>query len=142
MNSRKILFLALSTALIYSCSSSKKTAKTSDSSVAPAAPVVSEKPDNGIYEPGQEELTAIQVQFKDATLAQLKEGHVIYAQGACINCHGAKNIYKRSTASWKEIIDDMAQRAKISASQKDAVYKYVMAIKAKQSGGQQFNMTR
>lgn len=132
MNSRKIVFLALSTALIYSCSSSKKTTKTSDASVAPAAPVVSAKPDNGIYEPGQEELTAIQGQFKDATLAQLKEGHVIYAQGACINCHGAKNIYKRSATSWKEIIDDMAQRAKISASQKDAVYKYVLAIKATQ----------
>lgn len=133
MNSRKILFLALSTALIYSCSSSKKAAKTSDASVAPAVPVVSAKPDNGIYEPGQEELTAIQGQFKDATLAQLKEGHVIYAQGACINCHGAKNIYKRSTASWKGIIEDMAQKAKITASQKDAVYKYVLAIKATQT---------
>ncbi len=134
MKSGTILFLALSTALIYSCSSSKKTTKAVESSSPkPAAPVVSAKPDNGIYEPGQEELTAIQGQFNDATLAQLKEGHVIYAQGACVNCHGAKNIYKRSTASWKEIIDDMAQRAKISASQKDAVYKYVLAIKATQA---------
>lgn len=131
MKSRKIVLLALSTALIYSCSSSKKTTKPAEA--AATAPVVSAKPDNGIYEPGQEELTAIQGQFKDATLAQLKEGHVIYAQGACINCHGAKNIYKRSTASWKGIIDDMAQRAKISASQKEAVYKYVLAIKATQA---------
>ncbi len=137
MTSRKVLFLALSTtALIYSCSTSRKSSKPAET---PAAPVASAKSDNGIYEPGQEELTAIQGQFKDATLAQLKEGYAIYAQGACINCHGAKNIYKRSTNSWKEIIDDMAQRAKITAAQKDAVYKYVIAIKASQPGGQQFN---
>jgi mono/diheme cytochrome c family protein len=63
-------------------------------------------------------------------LEKLKEGHAIYTAGACINCHGAKNIYEFPEAQWKDILDDMAQRANISVDQKDAVYKYVLAIKA------------
>jgi len=82
--------------------------------------------------PGNEELTAIQVQYKDVTLEKLNEGHAIYTQGACINCHGAKNIYWFGEAQWKEIIEDMAQRSNISDVQKDAVCKYVLAIKATQ----------
>ena len=89
-------------------------------------------PANGIYAPGSEELTAIQKQFAATTPEQLKEGYVLYTVGACINCHEAKNIYKRGVEHWKNIIDNMAPMAKLSDTQKDAVYKYVLAIKATQ----------
>lgn len=125
---------------ISACSSSKKIS-TSTVSSTPASTTTTTtstnnflfaKPADGIYAPGNEELTAIQAQYKDVTLDKLKEGHAIYTEGACINCHGAKNIYQNGEAQWKEIIEDMAQRAKISDAQKDAVYKYVLAIKAAQ----------
>ncbi len=96
--------------------------------IVPRVPIVS----TGIFEPGMDELTAIQVKHKDATLDQLKEGYLLYTQGACISCHEAKNIYNREEWRWEGIIDNMAAMAKLSAMQKDAVYKYVLAIKATQ----------
>lgn len=134
MKTTKITLLFAATIIIAACSSSKKTTTSVSSSntTTPANTNVTTKPSSGIYAPGNEELAAIQTQYKDVTLAKLNEGHTIYTQGACINCHGAKNIYKRGEAQWKDIIDDMAKKAKISDEQKDAVYKYVLAIKAAQ----------
>jgi mono/diheme cytochrome c family protein len=133
MRSTKITLLAISTIIIAACSTSKKsTTSTASSSPAQAPAAASAKPLNGVFEPGNEELTAIQRQYKEVTLARLKEGHNLYTEGACIGCHGAKNIYKRGEAQWKDIIDDMAQKAQITDAQKDAVYKYVLAIKATQ----------
>ncbi len=83
----------------------------------------------GIYVPGSKELTAIQLRYKDATLEQLKEGHAIYTQGACISCHTAQNIYVIEESKWENIMEDMAQKARISDAEKDAVYKYVLAVK-------------
>jgi hypothetical protein len=128
----RIIVLITATATVIACSTSKKRTAT------PPAPVVSStteapvmtKPLNGIYEPGHEELIAIQARYKDATLEQLKQGHMIYSLGACIQCHKAMSIYQRNEAQWAIIIDDMAKRARISETQKDAVYKYVLAVKA------------
>ena len=90
------------------------------------------KANDGIYDPGEQELAAIQIQHKDASLAQLKEGYQLYSKTACVGCHEAKNIYKRPLERWKDIVDDMAMKAQITETQKDAVYKYVLAIKATQ----------
>jgi hypothetical protein len=94
---------------------------------------------NGIFVPGNEELKAIRMYYKDVTLDKLREGHLIYAKGVCIKCHGAQNIYKRTEGAWKEIIEVMSEKAKLSDLQKDAVYKYVLAIKATQKQQQQTN---
>lgn len=87
---------------------------------------------DGVYVPGENELLAIQAQYSDVTLEKLKEGHMLYTVGPCVNCHGAKNIYKRETVRWKSIVDEMAKMAKLNEAQTDAVYKYVLAIKATQ----------
>lgn len=123
--------------IISACSSSKKA--TTTPTPAPISNNTSEnnilfvkKPMSGIFVPGNEELTAIQTMYSDATLDKLKEGHSIYVGGACTGCHPAKSIYQRETTKWKGIIDDMAQRSKLTDAQKDAVYKYVLAIKATQ----------
>jgi hypothetical protein len=84
------------------------------------------------YIPGEEELTAIHQFDSSATLAELTEGYTIYNEGACINCHQAKNIYTYSATAWKPIIDDMAKMAHISESAKKSVYTYILAIKAVQ----------
>jgi len=148
MKTTKLTLILITVMVIAACNHSKKSTKSkaADSasiavapSVAPSAATTTStntylfaKSPNGIYAPGNEELTAIQLKYKDATIDQLKEGHVLYTKGACINCHGPKDIYKREEARWKDIIDNMAQKANISDAEKDAVYKYVLAIKATQ----------
>jgi hypothetical protein len=131
--------ISITVLVIAACSSSKKVTTPAPSPAPVSANTPTEnnilfikKPMSGIYVPGNEELSAIQLKYKDATLEQLKKGHSIYTEGACINCHAPKSIYLKEEALWKDLIDDMAQRAKISEVEKDAVYKYVLAIKATQ----------
>jgi mono/diheme cytochrome c family protein len=97
----------------------------------PAVPLVTHKPANGVFAPGNEELTAIQAKYKDATMATLNHGYRLYTT-TCTKCHEVKNIYTRAEAKWPAIIDKMAQKAGISSADKDAVYKYVMSVKATQ----------
>lgn len=133
---------ALTACIIIACSTSKKTSSpvtstapvntpqpaTLSNTPAPATPA---KPKNGVFAPGNEELAAIQVKYSDVTMKTLTEGHALYI-GVCTDCHGAKSIYSRSEQSWVGIMNDMAPLAKLTAAEKDAVYKYVLAIKATQ----------
>ena len=119
----KISSLAATVLIIAACHSKKKATETT------SAPVV--KSTTGIFAPGEEELIAIKTKFPDATLPVLTEGHTIYT-GVCTNCHGAKSIYRIPEERWQAIIDNMAPKAKITASQKDALTKYVFSIKATQ----------
>lgn len=136
---KKILLsmIAVSALVAAACSSSKKSTASSEPTKAPAtttAPTTEAGParsTNGIYAPGKEELAAIQAQYKDVTLETLSEGHSIYV-GACTNCHGAKSIYNRPVEAWDGIMNSMAPKANLTAAQKDAVMKYVLAIKATQ----------
>ena len=142
MKITRLTLTALAAIIIAACSSSKKAATTTTASSTPASTgttnsssfsMLMVKPNDGINAPGEAELTAIQLRYKDVTLEKLKEGHFIYTEGACIKCHGTASIYDRDEAQWKTIIDDMAQKAEISDAQKDAFYKYVLAIKATQA---------
>jgi cytochrome c1 len=113
--------------LLAACSSLKKqTTATPPLTSAPNLVMLPTSPPP----PGKEELAAIQVHFSDATQEQLTEGYSIYTEGACIKCHQAKNIYAYTETNWKGIIDDMARMANISAQEKEAVYRYVLSIKA------------
>jgi mono/diheme cytochrome c family protein len=135
MKTINITLITIIAIIIVACSTSKKSTPIAASPTPapiPSTPLVLMPVANGIYEPGNEELTALQTQYKDVTLEQLKTGHLLYTQGACINCHGAKNIYTRGVEQWKYIIEDMALRSELSVAQTDAVYKYVLAIKATQ----------
>jgi hypothetical protein len=133
MKRNKILAIAISTIIMVACGTSKSKVIPSVSNTPVEKPKLVVKPSNGIYAPGQEELAAIQVQFQDATLDHLKQGYTIYSEGACVKCHAAENIYRFSEIQWKMIVEDMAKKARISDAEKDAVYKYVLAIKATQS---------
>lgn len=145
----KIPLAVLATLLISACHSSKKSKGTASAAPAPSAPTAAARPSfsttpvttgpafpppvsKEIYEPRNEELVALQARYKDVTLETLKEGHAIYTKGACVNCHAAQSIYKYNDVHWKEIMDDMAEKARLTEAQKDAVYKYVLAIKATQ----------
>lgn len=106
-------------ALLAACHSSKKTSSNTAS-----------KPANGVYAPGEAELAAIKKQDPEMSMGKLQEGYTLYTGISCTKCHGAKNIYQYSETEWKGIMDVMAKKAKINDLQKDAVYKYVLAIKA------------
>ncbi len=116
----KTILLPLVILLMASCT----TPKSSASSAADA------KPADGVYPPGIAELTAIRQQYDDVTLDWIKAGYSIYKEGACTNCHQPKNIYMIDKAQWKSTLDNMAERAHLLDTQKDAVYKYVLSIKA------------
>lgn len=137
----KLVLFALSAITVVACHTSKKTTistatvpktETTTTVETPSVAVIVKppKPADGVYEPGDEELVAIQAQYKDATIEQLKEGYTLYAKSACISCHGTVNIYKYPADKWPYVIQDMAYRAKLTPTQKDAVLKYVYAIKA------------
>jgi hypothetical protein len=130
-----IAAVAVTVALVLAaCSTTKKSSNTSTASNNSApSPTLVYRP--GTYAPGNEELVAIQKKYQDATMEQLNEGHILYTQSACIGCHNAKDIYKYNEVQWVGLIDDMAFRARISPRQKDALTKYVFAIKANQPKG-------
>jgi cytochrome c5 len=79
-------------------------------------------------EPGEAALKAIQAKDAAVTAETLKEGYAVYS-GPCTNCHGKKNLYKQTDAEWQEDINRMAGRAKITDAQKDALSKYVLAMR-------------
>jgi hypothetical protein len=144
----KLTLFALSALVVVACHTSKKsttsttsaTTSTNTTNTVAATTTVVETPVvavtkarkalDGVYEPGEEELTAIQPQYKDATLEQLKEGYTLYAKSACISCHRALNIYIMREEKWPFILQDMAYRAKLTQTQKEAVLRYVYAVKA------------
>lgn len=123
--------------VIAACSTNKKATTTNTSTTQASQPnyvlLGNEKPaEKPNTPPGNNELDAIQAEYKDATIEKLTEGYTIYTAGACINCHLPVNISEINTDAWKNILNDMAQRATISDLQKDAVNKYVLSVKAAQ----------
>ncbi len=136
MTTLKIPYLVASVFIIAACHSIKKTGTTAAVTPAPnpviSAPVSEAvKSKNGVFAPGEEQVNAVKIKYPDATLAVLNEGYTIYT-GACTKCHGTKSIYRISETSWPSIINDMSYEAKLTATEKDALTKYVFAVKATQ----------
>lgn len=135
MKSISLTLILVSALLLITCKSTKQNTASSNPPAAPSTPPPATAPGilirsaDGIYAPGEAELTAYQPYKKDITLDKLSKGYSLYAQSACVQCHQAKNIYDIKATDWKAILDDMAQKANISAEQKEAVFDYVLAIK-------------
>lgn len=147
MKFKLFITLSITAFIITACKSKKSTTSTTPKyavantasenavsiKVEPSSIVLTPiiKSTTGIYPPGNEELTALQAKYKDVTLQTLTQGHKLYT-GVCTNCHEAISIYTLREEKWKGIIDDMAFKANITDADKDAVYKYVLSIKATQ----------
>jgi hypothetical protein len=137
MKINKLIYYSFFAVSILSChvkkvvnASNQKEAISNNTS--PSSSLLFLKPASSVHEPGAKELAAIQTKYKDASLYQLQLGHAIYTQGACLKCHGVIEIYPYSEDRWKGIVDTMAMCSQLSAEYKDAVYKYVLSIKATQ----------
>jgi hypothetical protein len=136
-----IILVAL---FFFMCKSSKPSVSGQSTSIPPKVvspatppasesfgPVISSKVKVGVYEPGDKELAAIQSKYTDVSLSVLKNGYSIYT-GVCTNCHNSFSIYEFPESTWSGIINRMAPLAKLTEVEKDAVVKYVLAIKATQ----------
>jgi mono/diheme cytochrome c family protein len=110
MKLRILAILLLLGVIIYSCKSKKAS--------TPAESL----------EPGDAALKAIQTKDAGVTAETLKEGYAVYT-GPCTNCHGKKNLYKHTDEEWQHDINRMSGRAKITDAQKDALSKYVLAMR-------------
>lgn len=108
-----ITILSAIAIIISSCGSSKKATGSAEASL----------------NPGDAELKAIQGKYADVTMQTLNDGYAVYT-GPCTKCHGQKNIFSRSEDSWQKAINSMAPKAKITDAQKDALWKYILAMKA------------
>jgi hypothetical protein len=141
----KISTLALSLLLIIAaCKTKKKTTDSGNSTTATnsttaaktettaAGLLLPARSPGGVNAPGNEELAAIQKNHAAVTMETLNLGYAVYTGTQCTGCHGSKNIYNRAEESWPDIINRMAKKAEINDVQKDAVLKYVLAVKATQ----------
>lgn len=111
MKLRILTILSVFALVIYSCKSGKSGTSTAED-----------------LTPGDAQLKAIQAKFPDATAQTLKEGYDVYT-GPCTNCHGKKNMYKHSEEDWQHDVNRMSKKAKITDAQKDALWKYVLAMR-------------
>jgi mono/diheme cytochrome c family protein len=64
-----------------------------------------------------------------ASETTLNAGREVFA-GSCTSCHTADPVVKHSTAEWRRIVDDMAPRAKLGASERAALLAYISAAHA------------
>jgi hypothetical protein len=128
--------LMVTATLFCACRPVKNTRATATSSTSEIAPSTDSylftKPVSDTPEPGNDELMAIQLRFKDVTIDKLRQGHEIYTLGACVTCHGAASVHQYDADRWSLIIEDMALRASLTDEQKDAVSKYILSVKASQ----------
>ena len=58
--------------------------------------------------------------------SDLDRGRQIYVR-QCATCHAIDPVNKYSGARWREIIDDMADEAKLTSEEKSRVLAYVLA---------------
>src|SRR4030095_2676511 len=63
------------------------------------------------------------------TTAAVDSGRRLYT-GRCATCHSIDPVTKHSPDRWRAILDDMANEAKLSASEKSAVLTYILAARS------------
>ncbi len=93
------------------------------------APAVASTPTAPTPDINALQLEAAKTKYPDATAEALKKGNDIYFGETCTRCHGAKKITNFSADELPGIIENMAHKARISAEEKDALLKYVMAVR-------------
>ncbi len=74
-------------------------------------------------------LSAVQTKYPDATLAELEKGKSV-SKTACVSCHKEKDYTLKTDEKMFKEIDVMSKKAKISDSDKQALIRYVTALRA------------
>lgn len=125
---KKIILPIAILVFAVACHSKKTSTATTTTPTPPPAPATA--PVMIMMDPNQvnERLLSIaKTKFENSSIEQLNAGHDLYF-GTCAGCHKAKPIAKFPTENWPSIVDDMARKARISDTEKQAVLQYVTAV--------------
>ncbi|MDP1800470.1 MAG: hypothetical protein Q8L81_03910 [Bacteroidota bacterium] len=134
------VMIAIAIAACHTTKKSSTTTETTSTPVATTTPTTTEPAKtsfsilSGSSAPGEQQVTAIQMRNPGTTLEQLTKGHSIYT-GECAGCHRVFSVYDYTQEAWPAIIDRMALKAGITEGQKDALSRYIFAMKATQPTG-------
>jgi cytochrome c5 len=78
--------------------------------------------------PSARELAVAEKRWAGTTLEELKQGKIIF-DNKCTTCHAAKKIVGRTEESWKDAIEKMAPKAKLSPEEKEKLTKYILSFR-------------
>ena len=62
-------------------------------------------------------------------LAALREGRALFVS-RCIECHTLPAVSQHSATEWPRIIDEMAGRASLKSTERDAVLAYILVARS------------
>lgn len=62
-------------------------------------------------------------------MAQLQHGRTLFAS-RCIECHALPAVTAHNASEWPRLIDEMAERASLKLTEREAVLAYVLAARA------------
>jgi hypothetical protein len=79
--------------------------------------------------PTDKQFAAAKTRFPDVTMDQLKKGQNVY-NTACTKCHGAKDVTPYDEQKLSAIMDNMAEKAQLTADEKNAVWRYAIAVRS------------
>jgi mono/diheme cytochrome c family protein len=63
-----------------------------------------------------------------SSAADLETGRRIYTT-QCTACHSAEPIGRHSANQWRELLGEMARRAKLDANEKERLLAYILAVR-------------
>ena len=106
---RKNIFLVLLVWCFFSC----KTKTASGSASKPT--------DEQVY-------AFAQSKYPEISQSEFQEGKSIL-NNQCKSCHGIKQIQSRSELEWQQILSEMVPKAKLNASQKNNLTRYLLSYR-------------
>jgi nitrate/TMAO reductase-like tetraheme cytochrome c subunit len=62
-------------------------------------------------------------------LTRLERGRELFVH-RCIECHTLPAMWKYSREDWPNVVNDMAHRASLKPSEREAVIAYILAVRA------------
>lgn len=119
---KKILIILVVFSLIY-CKAKKKTHYPKN--ISGNGSTFEESKNPFLQDP---QLLIAQKRWAGTSSEELEEGKTIYYT-KCASCHSPKKITKYSEDQWKETINVMAPRAKLSVEEKINLTKYILSYR-------------
>lgn len=82
--------------------------------------------------PNAADVDRAQQRWPTASLAELEQGRSMY-RSRCGNCHTSYSPGRYSPDEWPEIVDEMRERAELTADQHDQIVRYLVTIASRPS---------
>ena len=66
---------------------------------------------------------------KHVDVAKLNQGRTLFVH-RCIECHTLPALWHYTTNDWAQIVNDMSHRASLKPAERDAIFAYILAVRA------------